>query len=97
MAEPYGASGRSGEPGDICRIFAEGLLVQLIKEDGCGGGQPPRGARRVCCGRSVRGGCRVWVISVSEEGEDDPRGNLIRSSEKGDLRKGRVKRGGEGG
>lgn len=34
------------------------------------------------------------MISVSEEGEDDPRGNLIRSSEKGDLRKGRVKRGG---
>lgn len=37
------------------------------------------------------------MICVSEEGEDDPRGNLIRSSEKGDLRKGRVKRGGEGG
>lgn len=53
MAEPYGASGRSGEPGDICRIFAEGLLVQLIKEDGCGGGQPPRGARGV-----------LWKISL---------------------------------
>lgn len=47
MAEPYGASGRIREPGDICRIFAEGLLVQFIKEDGCGGGQPP-GEQGVC-------------------------------------------------